>query len=101
MLRVKRSRKMAAESCVTPPPLEHRNQCWAMDFMSDKQRNGRLMDECLNMNWFISLNHAREVIDEWRDDYHTIRLHSGLGRLTLETFRGDRETEDFQQQRIC
>jgi putative transposase len=187
MLRVKRRRKMAAESRVAPPPPERRNQCWAMDFMSDNLNhgrrfrvlnvvdsysrdflgyevdtsitgkrvcgvldrlvwfngmpeiitvdngpefigkaldawayrhgvklvfnrpgkpvdntyiesfNGRLRDECLNMNWFMSLDHAREVIEAWRKDYHTIRPHSGLGRLTPDEFRV-RESEGFQKQ---
>ncbi len=30
---------------------------------------GRLRDGCLNENWFISLNHAREVFESWRIDY--------------------------------
>jgi putative transposase len=32
--------------------------------------NGRLRDECLNENWFLSLKHAREVIEAWRKDYN-------------------------------
>jgi putative transposase len=187
MLRVKRRRKTTAESRVAPPPPERRNQCWAMDFMSDNLNNGRrfrvlnvvdsysrdflgfeadtsitgkrvcgvldrlvwfngmpeiitvdngpefigkaldawayrhgvklvfnrpgkpvdniyiesfngrLRDECLNMNWFMSLDHARKLIDEWRDDYHSIRPHSGLGQLTPDEFRV-KETECFQKQ---
>lgn len=187
MLRVKRRRKLASEIRVAPPTPERRNQCWAMDFMSDNLYNGRrfrvlnvvdsysrdylgfevdtsitgkrvcgvldrlvwfngmpemitvdngpefigkaldawsyrhkvklvfnrpgkpvdnayiesfngkLRDECLNMNWFMSLDHVREVIGQWRDDYHSVRPHSGLGRLTPEEFRV-RETESFQKQ---
>jgi putative transposase len=36
--------------------------------------NGRLRDECLNTNWFLNLKHAREVIEDWRKDYNTVRL---------------------------
>ena len=43
---------------------------------------GRLRDECLNENWFISLNHAREVIENWRMDYNESRPHTSLGGLT-------------------
>ena len=32
--------------------------------------NGRLRDECLNTNWFISLKQAREIIENWREDYN-------------------------------
>jgi putative transposase len=43
---------------------------------------GRLRDECLNENWFISLNHARKVIESWRIDYNDGRPHTSLGGLT-------------------
>lgn len=42
----------------------------------------RLRDECLNENWFINLNHAREVIESWRTDYNDGRPHTSLGGLT-------------------
>ena len=34
--------------------------------------NGRLRDECLNINWFMSIKHAREVIESWRQDYNEV-----------------------------
>jgi putative transposase len=43
---------------------------------------GRLRDECLNENWFITLNHARELIENWRIDYNEGRPHTSLGGLT-------------------
>jgi len=43
---------------------------------------GRLRDECLNENWFISLKHAKEVIESWRIDYNEGRPHTSLGGLT-------------------
>ena len=188
MLRVKRRRKTAADTRVTPPKPEHRNQCWAMDFMSDnlyngrrfrglnvldsynrdylgfevntsingnrvchvleriawfkgipemitvdngpefigkaldawahrhgvklvfnrpgkpvdntyiESFNGRLRDECLNVNWFMSLDHAREVIGQWQEDYNSIRPHSGLGRLTPEEFLV--QQKDFYQEEV-
>jgi putative transposase len=33
--------------------------------------NSRLRDECLNDNWFLSIRHAREIIEAWRKDYNT------------------------------
>jgi len=48
--------------------------------------NGRLRDECLNDNWFLSLKHAREVIEAWRKDYNTARPHSSLGGLAPQEF---------------
>lgn len=44
--------------------------------------NGRLRDECLNANWFHSLDEARRVIEEWIQDYNRERPHSRLGGLT-------------------
>lgn len=43
--------------------------------------NGKVRDECLNQNWFGSLNHARQVIEEWRKDYNQERPHSSLGDI--------------------
>ena len=43
--------------------------------------NGRLHDECLNVNLFFSLSDAREKLESWRDDYNTVRPHGSLGHL--------------------
>jgi putative transposase len=48
--------------------------------------NGRLRDECLNTNWFLSVKHAREIIDNWGKDYNTVRPHSALGGLAPQKF---------------
>lgn len=48
--------------------------------------NGRLRDECLNLHYFTSLEHARQIIEEWRIDYNTERPHSSLDNLTSEEF---------------
>ncbi len=47
---------------------------------------GRLRDECLNTNWFLSIRHARELIENWRKDYNTVRPHSSLGGLAPQAF---------------
>lgn len=44
--------------------------------------NGRLRDECLNVNEFVSLEHARSTLRIWRDDYNHWRPHGSLGNLT-------------------
>jgi len=49
--------------------------------------NGKLRDECLNQNWFMSLGHARQVIEEWRVDYNMVRPHSSLDDMTPGEFR--------------
>jgi len=43
---------------------------------------GRLRDECLNVNQFPSLDHAREPIKAWQEDYNYHRPHGSLGNLT-------------------
>ena len=44
--------------------------------------NGRMRDECLNINAFWSLAQARVVISGWRDEYNHHRRHSSLGYQT-------------------
>jgi putative transposase len=41
--------------------------------------NSRVRDECLNINIFWSLAHARVVISDWKQDYNHRRRHSSLG----------------------
>jgi putative transposase len=47
---------------------------------------GRLGDECLNQNWFTTINEARDIIEDWRIDYNGARPHSSLGNLSPEEF---------------
>lgn len=44
--------------------------------------NGRLREECLNINWFYGLEDAREIIGCWIIDYNETRPHSSLAGLT-------------------
>jgi putative transposase len=48
--------------------------------------NGKFRDECLNEHWFLSLAHARSVIEAWRIEYNTERPHSSLGNRTPAEF---------------
>ncbi len=41
--------------------------------------NGKLRDECLNVNLFYTLDEARQILDEWRVCYNEIRPHRSLG----------------------
>jgi|GEM_PF-1786953 len=43
--------------------------------------NGRFRQECLNENWFLSLEDAREKIATWRTHYNGDRPHGALGNL--------------------
>jgi putative transposase len=44
--------------------------------------NGSLRDECLNINWFLSIEDAKSKLEAWRMDYNEFRPHSSLGNLT-------------------
>lgn len=48
--------------------------------------NGKLRDECLNENWFVSLQQAKEIIEAWRFDYNNVRPHSSLKGLSPQQF---------------
>jgi putative transposase len=55
--------------------------------------NGRLRDECLNVNQFMSIDDAREQIERWRLDYNAHRPHSSLGNLTPSEFARSRQNQ--------
>lgn len=42
--------------------------------------NGKFRAECLNANWFMSLDEARRKCEAWRRDYNELRPHSALGQ---------------------
>lgn len=48
--------------------------------------NGKLRDECLNMEVFDTLKEAQVVIEGWREHYNTFRPHSALNYQTPELF---------------
>ena len=48
--------------------------------------NGRLRDECLNEHWFVSLTHAKAVIEAWRREYNEERPKRSLGGLTPSAY---------------
>ena len=48
--------------------------------------NGSFRFECLNMNWFMSLECARDKIERWRRDHNEFRPHSATLYLTPVEF---------------
>ena len=58
--------------------------------------NGRLRDECLNVNEFATLDQAREVLRTWKHDYNHQRPHGSLGRLTPSEFAMKGQKTDFE-----
>ena len=48
--------------------------------------NARVRAECLNENWFLSLEDARKKIEAWRQDYNSVRPHGALRNRTPEEY---------------
>ena len=48
--------------------------------------NGRLRDECLNVEWFSSLEDARQKLAKFREHYNQQRPHSALADRTPAAF---------------
>jgi putative transposase len=49
--------------------------------------NGKLRDECLNVEWFRHRMEARILIEQWRRHYNEQRPHSSLGYRTPSQVR--------------
>jgi putative transposase len=56
--------------------------------------NGRLRDECLNVNEFVTMDEVREVLQSWRIDYNHHRPHGSLGKLTPIEFELEGQKSD-------
>jgi len=48
--------------------------------------NGKVRDECLNEHWWRNIDHARNKIERWREDYNQVRPHSSLKNQTPNAF---------------
>jgi len=55
--------------------------------------NGKLRDECLNMETFTTVREAKFILRQWRDYYNNQRPHSSLNYLTPSEF-----TEQWRKQ---
>jgi len=53
--------------------------------------NGHLRDECLNTNWFLSIEDARTKIEAWRTHYNVSRPHMALNYLTPQHYRASEQ----------
>jgi transposase InsO family protein len=107
-LRTKRPRRhRTAATRLDRPELNAPNQLWSMDFVSDalfngnkfraltpfiESFNGSFRDECLNVNWFMSLEDARQKIENWRRDYNEYRPHSSLADIPPALFAKEFES---------
>ena len=57
--------------------------------------NGSFRDECLHLNWFLSLDDAKNQIETWRVDYNAFRAHGPLGDITPAEFASGQTGENF------
>ena len=48
--------------------------------------NGSFRDECLNVNWFISIQDAQEKFNHRQEDYNRFRPHNSLGDMSPNEF---------------
>lgn len=48
--------------------------------------NGKLRDELLNETIFMSLDHARQALKSWKEDYNLVRPHSAIGNIAPYEF---------------
>jgi putative transposase len=60
--------------------------------------NGKLRDECLNANQFLSIEDAKRKIEAWRVDYNVHRPHSGLGNVSPAEWMKRVSNEDKEAQ---
>lgn len=58
--------------------------------------NGRLRDEFLNVNEFITMQDAREKLKAWQHDYNHHRPHGSLGHLTPSEFVKKRPDQQLE-----
>jgi len=60
--------------------------------------NGQSRDECLDANLFTNLAEAKRVIEEWRQDYNTLRPHGSLGGMSPDEYRRASTGENLNNQ---
>lgn len=61
--------------------------------------NGKLRDECLNVEWFRNRREAKIIIESWRHHYNAVRPHMRLEYLTPLEFKR-RQPVQFPDQPI-
>ena len=59
--------------------------------------HGKFRDECLNENYFLDLQEAKDIIESWRIEYNTFRPHSSLDYQTPEEFLKQYEQENLNK----
>jgi putative transposase len=58
--------------------------------------NGKLRDECLNVEWFRNRREAKIIIESWRQHYNAVRPHMSLQYLTPLEFKQRQQLPSLQ-----
>lgn len=61
--------------------------------------NGKFRDQFLNESLFFSIDHARELVDDWRDMYNEFRPHRSLKGKTPKEFEREFKKQ-YQTQEV-
>ena len=66
--------------------LDFSRSCKPTDNAFIESFNGRFREECLNQNWFLSLEDVQGTLNRWRRNYNQVRPHSSLGYVSPEQY---------------
>lgn len=61
--------------------------------------NGKLRDECLNLEWFRNRREAKIIIENWRRHFNDVRPHMSLNYLTPAAFKQRQQPQSQHQPR--
>jgi putative transposase len=61
--------------------------------------NGKLRDECLNLEWFRNRREAKIIIENWRRHFNDVRPHMSLNYLTPAEFKQRHQPQSHHQPR--
>jgi putative transposase len=56
--------------------------------------NGTLRKECVNTQWFLSLENPQEQLNRWRQEYDVSRHYRALDDQTLTEFAKNHAAKD-------
>jgi putative transposase len=73
-------------ACTNQVTLDFRRPGKPTDNAFIESFNGRVRVDCLNKNWFLSLDDASTKVEAWRQDYNNHRPHISLGKLAPREF---------------
>jgi transposase InsO family protein len=99
----RRPRKRRCGNDIRIPGATQPNSVWSYDFVHDRLANGSMLKLLcvLNEHWFVSMRHARQVIEEWRQEYNDQRPHSSPGYLVSAEFVAQHQFAATDSTALC